>query len=140
MTRRLNRNKSNAMFKNKQTKPTIGVAQVILPTIINQTDESLTQYRYLAQSTKLDIEYIHGIRGRRRLSKRFVTMTAASCNHTCRVLCKRFSAKPKKLQFCAGQLWEGQRQADREPLRILYISVRNPSFNLYQHVNIKITF
>lgn len=50
------------MFKNKHTKPTIGVAQVILPTIINQTNESLTQYRYFAKSTKLDIEYIHGIK------------------------------------------------------------------------------
>lgn len=43
--------------------------------LINQSDESLTQYRYSALSTKLDIEYICSWHQR---AQRPVTMTAAT--------------------------------------------------------------
>lgn len=99
MTRRLNRNKRNAMLKNKHK--TNHRCCPSHSANYNQPDRwefNTVQVFGLVNKTGHWIYSWHR-RGRRRLSKRFVTMTAASCNHTCRVLCKSFSAKPKNYNF-----------------------------------------
>ncbi len=87
------------MFKNKHTKPTIGVAQVILPTIINQTNEFNTVQVFCQVNKTGHWIYSWHQRGRRRLSKRFVTTTAATTHVG---FCAKGSVQNQKnRQFCA---------------------------------------